>query len=68
MVAIKLKNVSVKSGDKFRNNQNYTMTFWKKDGIDEYSTIDDIKDLIISKYFNKVILNKSSQIEIISVS
>lgn len=68
MVAIKLKNVSVKSGDKFRNNQNYSMTFWKKDGIDEYSTIDDIKDLIISKYFNKVILNKSSQIEIISVS
>lgn len=68
MVAIKLKNVSVKSGDKFRNNQNYSMTFWKKDGIDEYSTIDDIKDLIISKYFNKVILNKSSQIEIVSVS
>lgn len=68
MIAIKLKNVSVKSGDKFRNNQNYTMTFWKKDGIDEYSTVDDIRDLIISKYFNRVILNKSSQIEIISVS
>lgn len=68
MVAIKLKNVSVKSGDKFRNNQNYTMTFWKKDGIDEYSTVDDIKDLIFSKYFNRVILNKSSQIEIVSVS
>ncbi len=68
MIAIKLKNVSVKSGDKFRNNQNYTMTFWKKDGIDEYSTVDDIRDLIISKYFNRVILNKSSQIEIVSVS
>lgn len=68
MIAIKLKNVSVKSGDKFRNNQNYTMTFWKKDGIDEYSTVDDIRDLIISKYSNRVLLNKSSQIEIVCVS
>ena len=68
MVAIKLKNVSVKSGDGFRNNQNYTMTFWKKDGIDENSTVDDIRDLIISKYSNKVLLNKTSQIEIVDVS
>ena len=68
MIAIKLKNVSVKSGDKFRNNQNYTMTFWKKDGIDENSTVDDIRDLIISKYSNRVLLNKSSQIEIVCVS
>ena len=68
MVAIKLKNVSVKSGDRFRNNQNYTMTFWKKDGIDENSTVDDIRDLIISKYSNRVLLNKSSQIEIVDVS
>ena len=68
MVAIKLKNVSVKSGDKFRNNQNYTMTFWKKDGIDENSTVDDIRDLIISKYSNRVLLNKTSQIEIVDVS
>lgn len=68
MVTIKLKNVSVKSGDRFRNNQNYTMTFWKKDGIDEKSTVDDIRDLIISKYSNRVVLNKTSQIEIIEVS
>ena len=68
MVLVKLKNVSVKSGDRFRNNQNYTMTFWKKDGIDENSTVDDIRDLIISKYFNRVLLNKSSQIEIVDVS
>ena len=68
MVAIKLKNVSVKSGDKFRNNQNYSMTFWKKDGIDENSTVDEIKDLIISKYSNRVVLNKSSHIEIVEVS
>ena len=66
MVAIKLKNVSVKSGDRFRNNQNYTMTFWKKDGIDENSTVDDIRDLIVFKYSNIVLLNKSSQIEIIA--
>ena len=68
MVSVKLKNVSVKSGERFRNNQNYTMTFWKKDGIDENSTVDDIRDLIISKYSNRVLLNKSSQIEIVDVS
>ena len=68
MVAIKLKNVSVKSGDRFRNNQNYTMVFWKKDGIDETSTVDDIRELIVSKYSNRVTLNKSSQIEIVDVS
>jgi hypothetical protein len=68
MVSIKLKNVSVKSGDRFRNNQNYTMVFWKKDGIDETSTIEDIRELIVSKYSNRVVLNKSSQIEIVDVS
>ena len=68
MVSIKLKNVSVKSGDKFRNNQNYTMTFFKKDGIDETSTVDDIRDLIIYKYSNRVSLNKNSQIEIVYTS
>ena len=68
MVAVKLKNVSVKYGERFRNNQNYTMTFWKKDGIDENSTVDDIRYLIISKYSNIVTLNKSSQIDIVSVS
>lgn len=68
MVSVKLKNVAVKNGDKFRNNQNYTMTFWKKDGIDENSTVDDIRNLIISKYSNRVLLNKSSQIEIVDVS
>jgi hypothetical protein len=68
MVSIKLKNVSVKSGDKFRNNQNYTMTFFKKDGIDETSTVDDIRDLIIYKYSNRVWLNKNSQIEIVYTS
>ena len=68
MVVIKLKNISLKRGNKFRNNQNYSMTFWKKDGIDENSTVDDIKDLIISKYSNRIILNKSSQIEIIDIN
>jgi hypothetical protein len=68
MVAIKLKNVSVKSGDRFRNNQNYTMVFREKDGIDETSTIDDIRELIVSKYSNRVLLNKSSKIEILDVS
>ena len=68
MVSVKLKNVSVKSGDRFRNNQNYSMSFWKKDGIDENSTVDDIRDLIISKYSNRVLLNKTSQIKIVKVS
>lgn len=62
MVLIKLKNVSVKSGDRFRNNQNYTMIFWKKDGVDENSSIDDIREVILSKCSNRVQLNKSSQI------
>ena len=66
MIAVKLKNVSVKQGDRFRNNQNYTMVFSKKDGIDENSTIDDIKDLIESEYSGLVSLNKFSQIEIFS--
>lgn len=64
MITVKLKNVSVKSGNRFRNNQNYTMTFWK-DEIAENSTIENIRDLIISKYSNIVVLNKSSQIEYI---
>ena len=42
--------------------------FWKKDGIDETSTIEDIRELIVSKYSNRVVLNKSSQIEIVDVS
>ncbi len=66
MITIKLKNVSVKTGDRFRNNQNYTMTFFKKHGVDGNSTVDDIRDLIISEYSNKVVLTKHSQIEIVT--
>ena len=44
------------------------MVFWKKDGVDKTSTVDDIRELIISKYSNIVVLNKSSKIEIIDVS
>lgn len=66
MTVVKLKNVSVKSGIRFRNNQNYTMVFFKKDGIDKDSTVDEIKYLISSKYQSRVILNKSSTIEIIN--
>ena len=42
--------------------------FGKKDGIDENSTVDGIRDLIIFKYSNRVVLNKTSQIEIVKVS
>lgn len=62
MVTVKLTNVSVKSGKKFRHNQNYTMTFWKYDGVDENSTIDDIRNIIKSYYNHEVILNQSSNI------
>lgn len=67
MISIKLKNVSVKNGDKFRHNQNYTMAFFKKDGIDGNSTVDNIRDLIISEYSNRVTLTKQSQIEIVYI-
>jgi hypothetical protein len=66
MVTIKLKNVSVKYGERFRKNQNYTMTFFNKDGVDENTNVDDIRELIISKYSNKVNLTKQSQIEIVT--
>lgn len=66
MTVVKLKNVSVRSGTKFRNNQNYTMTFFKKDGVDKDSTLEEIRCLISSKYQNRVILNKSSTIDIVN--
>lgn len=65
MVVVKLKNVSINNGRKFRNNQNYTMIFWNKDGIDHTSTINDIKQLIDSKYSGRVLLTKQSKIEIL---
>lgn len=64
MVVVKLKNVSINNGRKFRNNQNYTMIFWNKDGINSNSTIDDIKQLIDSNYSKRVILTKHSKIKI----
>lgn len=65
MVVVKLKNVSINNGRKFRTNQNYTMIFWNKDGINSNSTIDDIKKLIDSNYSKRVILTKHSKIEIL---
>jgi hypothetical protein len=62
MVTIKLKNVSVKFGKKFRHNQNYTLTLYKKDGVDEDTTIDEIENIIIEKLSDKIILSKQSEI------
>lgn len=64
MVEIKLKNVSVKYGKKFRHNQNHTMAFFKKDGVDADTTEEDIKELLRTNYSDKVTLNKSSQLTI----
>lgn len=63
MIAVKLQNVSVKFGKKFRHNQNYTMTFF--DNVDINTTEDDIKSFINKDYKNKVILNKDSKIKIV---
>lgn len=65
MVVVKLKNVSINNGRKFRTNQNYTMIFWNKDGINSNSTVDDIKQLIDSNYSKRVILTKHSKIQIL---
>jgi hypothetical protein len=42
--------------------------FYEGLGFYETSTIEDIRELIVSKYSNRVVLNKSSQIEIMDVS
>ena len=62
-LAIKLKNVSVCYGKKFRHNQNYTMDFWTlNDGINENTTVEDLKKIIAEKYAHKVYLNPASKI------
>ncbi len=67
MIHIKLKNVSVLYGKKFRHNQNYTMVFYKLiDAVDENTSEDDIKKLISDKYSKKVYLTKKSKLEIVS--
>lgn len=62
MVVVKLKNVSIKNGERFRHNQNYTLILYDKDGVNENSTIEDITKFLIGKYPNKLKINKFSQI------
>lgn len=66
MIHIKLKNVSVCYGKRFRHNQNYTMTFFEhKDGVNKNTTEEDIKNIISNKYSKKIYLNKQSKLEIL---
>jgi hypothetical protein len=64
MITVKLKNVSIKTAETFRSNQNYTINLFKKDGVDENSTIEDVKSIIISKYPSKIKLNNNSKIQL----
>jgi hypothetical protein len=62
MITVKLKNVSVWSGGKYRNNQNYTINFFHHHGVYSHTTIDEIRD-IINRDFTKVKLNGNSIIK-----
>ncbi len=63
-VVVKLENVSVKSGKKFRHNQNYSLVL-QSQGIDEHTTVDDIRKLITDTMDNVVRLSDNSKITII---
>ena len=66
MVGVKLKNVSVKFGEKFRHNQNYTLVLWKQEhGVDETTTLEDVKSIIKERFSDQVELNKNSIVEIV---
>jgi len=64
MITVKLKNVSVWSGGKYRNNQNYTIKFFHHHGVYSTTTCDEIRD-IIKRDFTKVKLNDNSIIKIV---
>ncbi len=65
MIHIKLRNVSVKYGTKFRHRQNYSMTFYNRHGVDANTTEEDIRKLIATDFSEKVYLNTASQLEIV---
>lgn len=63
MIHVKFKNVSVANGDRFRHKQNWSLTLWKhNDGVDENTTVENIKDIINDKFKNVVKLNADSKI------
>jgi len=62
MTTIKIKNATIKSGDKWRKNQNYTMSLFNSDGVDENTTIEMITAIIEVNYNNKVQLTKNSKV------
>ena len=66
MVTIKLTDVSVKFGNKFRKRQNYTMWFSAtKDGVTKNTSVNELMKIIAERYTHEVTLNKQSKIEII---
>jgi len=64
MLTVKIKNATIKSGDKYRNNQNYTMNLFKDDGVNSDTTIDEVTNIINTYYYNKVMLTKASKVYI----
>lgn len=67
MIHIKLKNVSVCYGKRFRHNQNYSMTFFEQaHGVNGNTTEEDLKKLIEDKYSKIVYLNSASKLEIVT--
>jgi hypothetical protein len=61
---VKLFNVSVKRGGKFRPKQNLSIDFWQLRDIDENSSDDEILVAIKQEFSNIVKLTNSSRIEI----
>jgi hypothetical protein len=64
MITVKIKNATIKSGDKYRKNQNYTMNLFKDDGVNSDTTIDEATDIINMYYCDKVVLTKESKVSI----
>jgi len=62
MITVKIKNATIKSGDKWRKNQNYTMSLYNSDGVDDDTTIEMITVIIDVNYTNKVQLTKKSKV------
>lgn len=69
MIAVRVENVSIRSGKRFRHNQNYTFTLWRlNDNIGPSTSVKDIKNIIEEKLAKKLQLNQNSVITILSNS
>ena len=66
MIAVKLKNVSVNSGKKFRHNQNYSIVLFKHvHNVDGTTTLEDVEAIINQDFKGEVKLNSKSIVEIV---